>query len=88
MAELVNLQHADRDLRTCIETLDKMRHALESTYSSGGVPNDQLWEMLKQMHTAVATLTNAFASVLHNNRDGRGTQPERNKPRSMMERTR
>jgi hypothetical protein len=88
MAELINLQDADRQLHACAEAVQKIRVGLEHSYGSGALPHDQLMEMLTQTQIALASLTNAFASVLHNNRDGRGTPPARGKLNSMMDRSR
>jgi hypothetical protein len=86
MAELINLQEADKYLKQCGERLTKFNTDLinsrDRVWSSEQL--DQLIDLLK----VVTDLKNTVSLVMHNNRDGRGTPPAKGKLNSMLDRTR
>jgi hypothetical protein len=86
MAELINLQEADKYLALCRERLVKLGKDFD--HSRGKVWSNEQMDQLDQLWEVINALMTTVTSTLHNNRDGRGTPPARGKLNSMMDRSR
>jgi predicted metal-dependent enzyme (double-stranded beta helix superfamily) len=71
MAELVNLQSADKHLEQCRALLEELIKQFDS--SRGKVWSKEQMDYLHLMHRAIDNLRLCVSHTLHNNRDGRGT---------------
>jgi hypothetical protein len=86
MAELINLQQADKFLQDCWTELETLKKTLQDP--NRGIWSDAQRGELASVTNAIILLRNSVAEIMHNNRDGRGTPPARGKLNSMMDRTR
>jgi hypothetical protein len=86
MAELINLQEADKYLNRCRERIVKLGKQFD--HSRATVWSNEQMDQLDELWEVVNDLMNTVIQTLHNNRDGRGTPRDRGKLNSMMDRTR
>jgi hypothetical protein len=86
MAELINLQEADKYLNRCRERLVKLGKAYDNSRNT--VWSNEQMDQMDELWNMVNDLMNTVTQVLHNNRDGRGTPPAKGKLNSMLDRTR
>jgi hypothetical protein len=86
MAELINLQEADKYLNRCRERLVKLGKAYD--HGRNTVWSNEQMDQMNELWEVVNDLMNTVIQVMHNNRDGRGTPPAKGKPNSMLDRTR
>jgi hypothetical protein len=86
MAELINLQEADKYLTRCRERLVKLGKAYD--HGRNTVWSNEQMDQMNELWEVVNDLMNTVIQVMHNNRDGRGTPPAKGKINSMLDRPR
>jgi hypothetical protein len=88
MAELINLEGADKALQKCGESIEKLKKLTEHSYSGGTIWSKEQLEQINLLYFAIHHLERTVHWVMHNNRDGRGTPPAKARLNSMMDRAR
>ena len=77
MAELINLQEADKYLKQSYNYLAEFRRSVveKRAQNIGATWSNQQMDDLEELFNGVLAVQKALIEVMHNNRDGRGTPP-------------